>query len=176
MDFQMKYYYFFGPILRISVRFCVNATVLVPGKIQNRTLRLCSTRTKPSLVRRHFDQGSGVGSRSSTGGEFPKCRPPAYSVAHGRSFLKKFYYTLRIIQFQLDKIIFFCVIEILLSLMCSRMVLMVVCWRYGMLFDANGCVSTLINVDWIKWMYFCVNEFEVGVNDNIFSGNEQQKV
>ena len=21
-------------------------------------------------------------------------------------------------------------------------------------------------------MYFCVNEFEVGVNDNIFSGNE----
>ena len=25
-------------------------------------------------------------------------------------------------------------------------------------------------------MYFCVNEFEVGVNDSIFSGNEQQKV
>ena len=25
-------------------------------------------------------------------------------------------------------------------------------------------------------MYFCVNEFEAGVNDNIFSGNEQQKV
>ena len=25
-------------------------------------------------------------------------------------------------------------------------------------------------------MYFCVNEFEVGVNDRIFSGNEQQKV
>ena len=25
-------------------------------------------------------------------------------------------------------------------------------------------------------MSFCVNEFEVGVNDNIFSGNEQQKV
>ena len=33
-----------------------------------------------------------------------------------------------------------------------------------------------MNVDWIKWMYFCVNEFEVGVNDSIFSGNEQQKV
>ena len=25
-------------------------------------------------------------------------------------------------------------------------------------------------------MYFCVNEFEVGANDRIFSGNEQQKV
>ena len=25
-------------------------------------------------------------------------------------------------------------------------------------------------------MYFSVNVFEVGVNDNIFSGNEQQKV
>ena len=25
-------------------------------------------------------------------------------------------------------------------------------------------------------MYFCVNEFEVRVNDSIFSGNEQQKV
>ena len=25
-------------------------------------------------------------------------------------------------------------------------------------------------------MYLCVNEFEVGVNDSIFSGNEQQKV
>ena len=25
-------------------------------------------------------------------------------------------------------------------------------------------------------MYFCVNEFEVGVNDSIFSGNEQQKM
>ena len=25
-------------------------------------------------------------------------------------------------------------------------------------------------------MYFCVNEFQVGVNDSIFSGNEQQKV
>ena len=25
-------------------------------------------------------------------------------------------------------------------------------------------------------MYFCVNEFEVGVNDSVFSGNEQQKV
>ena len=25
-------------------------------------------------------------------------------------------------------------------------------------------------------MYFCVNEFDVVVNDSIFSGNEQQKV
>ena len=25
-------------------------------------------------------------------------------------------------------------------------------------------------------MYFCINEFEVGVNDSTFSGNEQQKV
>ena len=24
--------------------------------------------------------------------------------------------------------------------------------------------------------FFCVNEFDVGVNDSIFSGNEQQKV
>ena len=60
--------------------------------------------------------------------------------------------------------------------MYSRMVLMVVCWRYGMPFDANGCVSTLMNVDWIKWMYFYVTEFEAGVDDSIFSGNEQQKV
>ena len=43
-------------------------------------------------------------------------------------------------------------------------------------FDPNGCVSTLKNFGWIKWMYFCVNEFEVGVDDSIFSGNEQQKV
>ena len=28
----------------------------------------------------------------------------------------------------------------------------------------------------IKWTYFYVNELEVGVNDSIFSGNEQQKV
>ena len=45
------------------------------------------------------------------------------------------------------------------------MVLMVVCWRYGVPFDANGCVSTQV-----------VNKFEVGVNNSIFSGNEQQKV
>ena len=25
-------------------------------------------------------------------------------------------------------------------------------------------------------MYFCVNEFEVGVNDSILSGDEQQKM
>ena len=60
--------------------------------------------------------------------------------------------------------------------MYSKMLLMVVCWRYRMPFDAIGCVSTLMNVDWIKWTYFRVNEFEVGVNDSIFSGNEQQKV
>ena len=50
------------------------------------------------------------------------------------------------------------------------MVLMVVCWCYGMSFDANGCVSTLVNVDWIKLINFCINELEVGINDNtIFS-------
>ena len=43
-----------------------------------------------------------------------------------------------------------CLIEILLSLMYSRTVLMVDCWRYGIPFDADGCVSTLINVDGIK--------------------------
>ena len=52
--------------------------------------------------------------------------------------------------------------------MYSRMVLMVVCWRYGMPFDTNGCVTTLVNVDWKKWVYS-------SVNDSIFSGNEQQK-
>ena len=56
------------------------------------------------------------------------------------------------------------------------MLLMVVCWHYGMPFHAKGCVSTLVNVDWVKLMYFCVNEFEVDVNVSIFSGNEQQKV
>ena len=40
----------------------------------------------------------------------------------------------------------------------------------------SNCVSTLVNVDWIKWKYFCVNKFEVGVNDSILSGSEQQKV
>ena len=62
------------------------------------------------------------------------------------------------------------------ELMYSRMILMVACLLYGMPFDANGCVSTLMNVDWIKWMYFCVKKFEVGVNISIFSCNEQQKV
>ena len=28
----------------------------------------------------------------------------------------------------------------------------------------------------LKLIYFCINEFEVCVNNNIFSGNEQQKV
>ena len=59
--------------------------------------------------------------------------------------------------------------------MYSRMVLMVACGRYGMPFDANGWVSAL-NVDWLKWMYFCFNDFEVSVNDSIFPGSEQQKV
>ena len=59
--------------------------------------------------------------------------------------------------------------------MYSRMVVMVVCWRFRMPFDANGYVSVLVNVHWIKWMYFRV-EFEVGVIDSIFSGNEQQMV
>ena len=73
------------------------------------------------------------------------------------------------------------------------MVLMVVSWRYRMSFDAHGCVSTLMNVTFyakilierdksidecrfIKRTHFRVYEFEVGVNDSIFSGNEQQKV
>ena len=60
--------------------------------------------------------------------------------------------------------------------MYSRMVLLVICWCYGMPFDANDSLSILMNVNWIKWMYFCINEFDVGVNDSIFSGNEQQKV
>ena len=33
-----------------------------------------------------------------------------------------------------------------------------------------------MNVNVIKRMYFCIKKFEIGVNDNIFSGNEQQKV
>ena len=37
-----------------------------------------------------------------------------------------------------------CVIELLFSLMYSRMVLMVVCCCYRMPFDVNGCVSTLM--------------------------------
>ena len=39
------------------------------------------------------------------------------------------------------------VIEILLTLMYSTMVLMVVCWRYRMPLDANGGVSTLVNIN-----------------------------
>ena len=35
------------------------------------------------------DQVSGVASQSSTSGELPKCRLPAYSVARGRGLLKK---------------------------------------------------------------------------------------
>ena len=33
-----------------------------------------------------------------------------------------------------------------------------------------------MNVDWIKGIYFHVNEFEVGINDTVFSGNEQLKL
>ena len=36
--------------------------------------------------------------------------------------------------------------------------------------------KALMGVDSRKRMHFCVNEFEVDVNDSIFSGNEQQKV
>ena len=39
-----------------------------------------------------------------------------------------------------------CAIEILFSLMYNGMVWMVVCCRYRMPFDANGCVSTLMKV------------------------------
>ena len=78
-----------------------------------------------------------------------------------------------------------CAIEILLSLMYSRMVLMVVCCRYRMPFDGNGCVSTLMNGTFYakmliesdrsvnecrlnKLMDICVNEFGVSFNDSIF--------
>ena len=60
-------------------------------------------------------------------------------------------------------------------------------------FDAHGCVSTLMNVTFyakilfehdksidecrfIKMNVFLNNEFAVGINNSIFSGNEQQKV
>ena len=33
-----------------------------------------------------------------------------------------------------------------------------------------------MNVNWIKWKSFYVNEFEVGVNDSMIPGNEQQNV
>ena len=85
-----------------------------------------------------------------------------------------------------------CVIEFLFSLMYSIMVLIVVCWRYRMPLDANGCVSTLRNITFIARMFIerdksvnecrfnkmnvCVQEFEVSVNDNVFSGNYQKKV
>ena len=59
--------------------------------------------------------------------------------------------------------------------MYSRMVLMVVYWRYRMPINANGRISPLVNVDWIKWIYFRV-VFEAGVNDSIFAGNKQRKV
>ena len=55
-----------------------------------------------------------------------------------------------------------CVIEILFSLMYSRMVLMVVCCRYRMPFDANGCVSTLMNVTFYAKM---VIESDRSVNE-----------
>ena len=36
--------------------------------------------------------------------------------------------------------------------------------------------DVLMNVNWIKQMYFCINKFEVGINVSIFSVSEQQKV
>ena len=36
--------------------------------------------------------------------------------------------------------------------------------------------KALMSIDLLKWMYFGVNKFKVGVNDSILSGNEQQKV
>ena len=33
-----------------------------------------------------------------------------------------------------------------------------------------------MSVNSLKWRHFRVYEFEVGVNDSIFSGNEQQKM
>ena len=33
-----------------------------------------------------------------------------------------------------------------------------------------------MNVNSIQQMYFCINEFEVGIHNSIISGNEQQKV
>ena len=83
------------------------------------------------------------------------------------------------------------VIEILLSLMNSRMVLMVVCWPYRMPLDANGCVSTLMNVTFHAKMVIgsdrSVNECRLNKMDVflrmrlalmivLFPGNEQQKV
>ena len=60
--------------------------------------------------------------------------------------------------------------------MYSRIMLTVISSHCRMSFNGNGCVSTLININWIKWMYFCVNEFQSGVNDSISSGNEPRKV
>ena len=62
--------------------------------------------------------------------------------------------------------------------MYSGMVLMVVCCRYRMPFDTNGCVSTLMNVilyaktsnehdksvmriDLLRWLYFRVSELKL---------------
>ena len=62
--------------------------------------------------------------------------------------------------------------------MYTRTVLMVVFWRYRMPFDAHGCVSTLMNVTYAKILIERdrgIDVFEVGVNDSIFSGNEQQR-
>ena len=40
---------------------------------------------------------------------------------------------------------------------------MIICWRYRMPFDANGCVSTLMNVKWIKCMYFASMSLRLGL-------------
>ena len=71
--------------------------------------------------------------------------------------------------------------------MYTRMVLMVVFLRYRMPFDAHWRVSmlmkklidvtkTLMKINWLKWMHLSVSEYEVGVNDGTFSGNEHQAV
>ena len=61
--------------------------------------------------------------------------------------------------------------------MYSRMKLMIVCWRYGIPFNANSCVPTPMNVGLNKMNIFLhYYVFEIDVNDSIFSNNEQQKV
>ena len=66
-----------------------------------------------------------------------------------------------------------CQIEILFSLMYNRMVLMVVCCRYRMPFNANSFVSTLMNVSFYAKI---LNESDKSVNEcrlnkmNVFLG------
>ena len=51
------------------------------------------------------------------------------------------------------------------------MVLMVICWSYRTLFDANGCLLYANECRLNKMNVFLPPEFEVGVNDRIFSSN-----